>query len=104
MADVEKSQTRVSPLVSSDVDTSETSLGQVTYRRGWLARLKGQVQDPDELGKELFAKSQQYDEAQLERDAVRVRRKLDFILLPLMCGTYMISFLDKQTYVNSDQR
>ncbi|KPI34296.1 putative transporter [Cyphellophora attinorum] len=97
MADVEKSQTRVSPLISSDVDTSETSLGQVNHRRGWLARLKGQVQDPDELGKELFAKSQQYDEAQLERDAVRVRRKLDFILLPLMCGTYMISFLDKQT-------
>ncbi|KAL1897878.1 hypothetical protein Sste5346_003730 [Sporothrix stenoceras] len=64
---------------------------------GFLNRLKGQRLDLNELGKEYFQQSQQYDEEQLKRDSVKVRRKLDFIVLPMMMTTYMLSFLDKQT-------
>lgn len=37
-----------------------------------------------DIGFELFEQSHQYDYAQLEIDAVKVRRKLDFILLPMV--------------------
>lgn len=40
--------------------------------------------DSDNIGLELFKESLQYDTAQLERDAVKVRRKLDFIVLPMV--------------------
>lgn len=70
----------------ADVGTSQPT--------GFLARRKVDLND---LGKEYFEKSLQYDEAQLERDAIKVRRKLDFIVLPMMMTTYMLSFLDKQT-------
>ncbi|KAL4906381.1 hypothetical protein BDW74DRAFT_190114 [Aspergillus multicolor] len=53
--------------------------------------------DLNEVGRDYFQRALQYDEAQLERDAVKVRRKLDFYVLPLMMVTYMLSFLDKQT-------
>lgn len=61
--------------------------GQIEDQRktgGLLQRLKGTKVDPDELGRRLFEESQQFDEAQLERDAVKVRRKLDFLLLPMV--------------------
>lgn len=32
----------------------------------------------------VFEQSLQYDPAQLERDAVKVRRKLDFVVLPMV--------------------
>ncbi|CAK7271777.1 hypothetical protein SEPCBS119000_004777 [Sporothrix epigloea] len=63
----------------------------------FLSRLKGQRIDLDELGKQYYQQSLQYDEEQLKRDAIKVRRKLDFLVLPLMATTYMLSFLDKQT-------
>jgi hypothetical protein len=50
-----------------------------------------------DIGLELFQKSLQYDQEQLAADVGRVRRKLDFLVLPMMMGTYMLSFLDKQT-------
>ncbi|KAH9219810.1 MFS allantoate transporter [Leptodontidium sp. 2 PMI_412] len=50
-----------------------------------------------DIGYDLFQQSQQYDTTQLEIDSVKVRRKLDFIVLPMMMTTYMLSFLDKQT-------
>ncbi|KAL4806812.1 major facilitator superfamily domain-containing protein [Aspergillus unguis] len=53
--------------------------------------------DLNEVGKDYFQQSLQYDQAQLERDAVKVRRKLDLYVLPMMMITYMLSFLDKQT-------
>lgn len=40
-----------------------------------------------DIGFDLFPKSLQYDTAQLEIDAVKVRRKLDFIVLPMMVGS-----------------
>jgi hypothetical protein len=50
---------------------------------------------------DLFQQSRQYDNGQLKIDAVKVRRKLDIIVLPMMMMTYMLSFLDKQTYFNN---
>lgn len=38
-----------------------------------------------DIGYDLFEQSHQYDTAQLEIDSVRVRRKLDFIVLPMVC-------------------
>jgi hypothetical protein len=38
-----------------------------------------------DIGLGLFQQSHQYDTAQLELDAVKVRRKLDFLLLPMVC-------------------
>lgn len=59
------------------------------------------ISKPDEthndVGLELFQKSLQYDQEQLAADVGRVRRKLDFLVLPMMMVTYMLSFLDKQT-------
>jgi hypothetical protein len=38
----------------------------------------------DDIGRELYEKSLEYDTAQLERDAKKVKRKLDFIVLPIV--------------------
>lgn len=51
---------------------------------GLISRLKGQRMDLNELGKAYFQQSLQYEEHQLERDSVKVRRKLDFYVLPLV--------------------
>ncbi|CRL19209.1 Major facilitator superfamily, general substrate transporter [Penicillium camemberti] len=51
----------------------------------WLDHLGGKEMDLNEVGKEYFQQSLQYDQAQLERDSVK------------MMMTYMLSFLDKQT-------
>ena len=59
---------------------------------GLMSRLKGQKTDLNELGKAYFQQSLQYDEAQLARDAVKVRRKLDFYVLPLVRNTPAICF------------
>lgn len=40
-----------------------------------------------DIGLALFQQSQQYDTAQLEIDAIKVRRKLDFIVLPMVYHT-----------------
>lgn len=46
--------------------------------------LKGTtVNDPNVLGKELLEKALEFDEARLEQDSVKVRRKLDLIVLPM---------------------
>jgi hypothetical protein len=37
-----------------------------------------------DIGFDLFQQSHQYDPAQLERDATKVRKKLDFIVLPMV--------------------
>lgn len=37
-----------------------------------------------DIGYDLFQQSQQYDTTQLEIDSVKVRRKLDFIVLPMV--------------------
>jgi hypothetical protein len=87
MPDVEK--TSISPIAASD--DAET--------KGEVIDIAGDGIHVDQ-GRELFERSLQYDSAQLERDSIKVRRKLDFIVLPMMMTTYMLSFLDKQTQVN----
>lgn len=94
MADVEKKAEAVAIASPASLDITG---GSTRKRNKLVSILKGHVADPNEYGKELFEQALQYDEAQLKRDAVKVRRKIDFLILPLMCGTYMMSFLDKQT-------
>jgi hypothetical protein len=92
MADYEKNQNiYTAPAVdaASEPPTKST----------WAQRLMGRTNDPNVLGRELLQSALEFDEATLERDAIKVRRKLDFIVVPLMMTTYMLSFLDKQTYV-----
>lgn len=83
MADIEKT-----PSVTAGSPTGETGVGlsesiQQTRKGALLQRLQGRQNDPNELGRELFEKSQHYDEYQLQADAKRVRRKLDLLLLPM---------------------
>lgn len=74
---------------------------QLSAQRSTSLGILDSINKPDEthndVGLELFQKSLQYDQAQLAADVGRVRRKLDFIVLPMMSVTYMLSFLDKQT-------
>ena len=84
MSDVEKHPEVTSPVSQNgSAQLEETTLEQ-------------SVEHTD-LGRALYEKSLQYDEAQLQRDSIKVRRKLDWMVLPMMCTTYLISFLDKQT-------
>lgn len=64
---------------------------------GHSSILNSHTEDHTDIGLELYQKSLQFDPDQLARDAIKVRRKRDYIVLPMMCMTYMISFLDKQT-------
>ncbi|KAH8893595.1 MFS transporter [Thozetella sp. PMI_491] len=75
----------------------EPGISEVQEKKNVFYRLTHHKNDLDELGRDMLQQSLQYDTAQLERDAVKVRRKLDFIILPMMMTTYMLSFLDKQT-------
>lgn len=105
MADTEKrpspttvdADEKASPPSSHSSNVGENASQPASFWTSLWTGIKGQQQDPDAIGRHLFEQAAQYDPAQLEADAARVRRKLDFLLLPMMCGTYMISFLDKQT-------
>lgn len=55
---------------------------------GWLDHLWGKPMDLNEIGKEYFQQSLQYDQAQLERDSVKVCRKLDFYVLPIVISHF----------------
>jgi hypothetical protein len=54
-------------------------------KTSFLSRLSGRANDPNVLGKELLERALEFDQAQLERDAIKVRRKLDFIVIPMVC-------------------
>lgn len=79
MSDVEKNQHEV---VAPEVEIRRQDSKFITL-------LKGNRNDPNILGKELYEKALQYDEAQLERDAIKVRWKLDLMILPLVSLTRM---------------
>lgn len=85
MADVEK---KVETVAVSSPTSLDIAVGSIRKRNKLVEALKGHVTDPNEYGRQLFEQALQYDEAQLERDAKIVKRKLDFMILPLMCGTY----------------
>ena len=86
MADTEKRAEAVA--ITSPDSPTEVAPGSLRQRNKLISALKGKVIDPDEYGRQLLEQALQYDEAQLERDAIKVRRKIDFMILPLMCGTY----------------
>lgn len=77
---------------TSSADHNFGSSKDVEKGGGFLARIKGQRVDLNELGKEYFQQALQYDEEQLKRDAVKVRRKLDFIVLPMVSVFSFFSF------------
>ncbi|KAM0809056.1 hypothetical protein AB5N19_09399 [Seiridium cardinale] len=85
--------------IHPNVNRADTELGSTTTvpKQNVVQRLLHRKNDLNELGKHMLEQSLQYDQAQLEADAVKVRRKLDFLVLPMMMTTYMLSFLDKQT-------
>lgn len=72
MADIEK---------TVGVDAPE-----ITAHAGETQEIPAKVLGGDhtDIGLDLFQQSHQYDVAQLEIDAVKVRRKLDFIVLPMV--------------------
>jgi hypothetical protein len=73
------------PKEADEAVTSASEHGFGSSRSvSWLRRLGGRNQDLNEVGKDYFQQSLQYDPAQLERDAVKVRRKLDFYVLPMV--------------------
>ncbi|KAI6088691.1 MFS general substrate transporter [Hypoxylon rubiginosum] len=84
------------PVAESAVD-SERGVSSVLPKQNAFQRLIHRRNDLNELGKGMLEQSLQYDRAQLEADAVKVRWKLDLMVLPMMMCTYMLSFLDKQT-------
>jgi hypothetical protein len=49
------------------------------------------LNDPNVLGRELLEKALQFDEAQLERDGIKVRRKLDFMVIPMVVLLSLVS-------------
>jgi hypothetical protein len=51
----------------------------------FVERRRAEIRDPNAVGKALLQRALEFDEAQLERDAVRVRRKLDLIVIPMVC-------------------
>ncbi|KNG89671.1 hypothetical protein ANOM_002334 [Aspergillus nomiae NRRL 13137] len=90
--------------IDTKIDDSSTikehdapiEVSSVRVEQSFFQRLNARS-GPNELGQEMLQRSLQFDRAQLEEDSVRVRRKLDFLVLPMMMITYMLSFLDKQT-------
>lgn len=81
--------------------TSDTNAASPTSLRGSVlgdsSILNHYSEEHTDIGLELYQKSLQYDPEQLARDSIKVRMKLDYVVLPMICMTYMISFLDKQT-------
>ena len=77
MSDIEKTPAQVTQPPS--VEAASPRPGRIT------GLIKGTiVNDLNVLGKDMLQKALEYDEAQLERDAVKVRKKLDFLVLPMV--------------------
>lgn len=84
MADIEKSQAHVTePAVAVEGPSSPTPSSQ---KKSFLGRfrLEGRTNDPNVLGKEFLQRALEFDEAQLEADSIKVRRKLDWMVIPMV--------------------
>lgn len=72
----------------------------------WLDHLGGKEMDLNEVGKEYFQQSLQYDQAQLERDSVKVCRKLDLYVLPMVPKHFslrkLLSFVTNRVVIDDD--
>jgi hypothetical protein len=86
MADIEKTQAQI---------TEPTVEVTPQVRKRLFGRFGGHTNDLNVLGKELLEKALEFDEAQLSRDALKVRRKLDFIVIPMVCFPLVTDTTDK---------
>lgn len=77
------SEKRKSPIAEAGPDV-EPGITLEQTEKNIFHRFTHHKNDLDELGRDVLQQSLQYDTAQLERDAVKVRRKLDFIVLPMV--------------------
>lgn len=76
MSDIEKNPANVT---TPPVETDPPKTGKL------INLVKGTtVNDPNVLGRELLQKALEFDEAQLERDSIKVRRKLDWMVIPMV--------------------
>lgn len=74
-------------VLSRDVEQPLAEKGQVT-------EISSSVPEGihTDVARRYFELSLQYDQAQLEKDAVKVRRKLDFMVLPMVTHLYPNSY------------
>lgn len=81
MSDIEKTPAQVSEPPAAAEPGSSTKISKV------MGYIKGTTtNDLNVLGRDILRKALEHDEAQLERDSIKVRRKLDFIVLPMVCA------------------
>ena len=64
----------------------------------FLGFVQGRSNDPNTLGKELLQKALEYDEAQLELDAIKVRRKLDWMVIPMVWHQSRVSHYNGEAH------
>lgn len=66
------------------VSDTEREAGVEVPKGNAFQRLVHRKNDLNELGRDMLQQSLQYDRAQLEADAIKVRWKLDLIVLPMV--------------------
>lgn len=79
MADIEKA-----PVQAAEPEVELGTTSTLSKSQRLLSFLSEEKNDPNILGKELLRKALEYDPEQLERDSIKVRRKLDFIVIPMV--------------------
>ncbi|KAG4218341.1 hypothetical protein PC116_g33179 [Phytophthora cactorum] len=74
------------PGSESVASETERGIGLVLpeKRKNILGGLLDRRNDLNELGRDMLQQSLQYDRAQLEADAIKVRWKLDLLVLPMV--------------------
>jgi MFS family permease len=65
--------------------------GDENYRYNGAEKVLG-LQD---VAADLYLEAEQYDPADMEAESTAVRRKLDWIIMPIVSITYMLQFLNK---------
>lgn len=78
------SEKKDSPAAESVASDTEQGTGLVLPKKNILGDLIHRRNDPNQLGKDMLQQSLQYDRAQLEADAIKVRWKLDLLVLPMV--------------------
>ncbi|KAJ9645776.1 hypothetical protein H2201_003642 [Coniosporium apollinis] len=80
-------------------DTKESATSSPSPNHGTLESdplanpaVEKQMRD---IGADLYLEVQQYSAAELSSERAVVKRKLDLIIMPIICMTYTIQFLDK---------
>lgn len=86
--------------MSKDIELQQTHTFDGDFLNKKESEIEGQVQDLDEAN--IFLRQHnitpEYIAELLDDEAAnkRVSRKVDLRLLPLLCGTYFLQFIDKQ--------